>query len=108
MSKKGRPRRMTDEQVAEARRLFAAGKSQRAIAVALKVPRRTIRRALEPEGKEYLLSREASLLRNYGITLADYTTTLAAQGGCCWICRRPPAEGQVLHVDHHHPSGTVR
>jgi DNA invertase Pin-like site-specific DNA recombinase len=43
----GRPRRLTEEQVAEARRLQAAGRSTRQIAVALKLPRTTIRSALK-------------------------------------------------------------
>src|SRR2546428_7336011 len=42
----GRPRRLSDEQVAAARPLQADGKSQREIAVALKIPRSTIRHAL--------------------------------------------------------------
>jgi putative DNA-invertase from lambdoid prophage Rac len=42
----GRPRRLDPAKVAHARKLKAAGKSPREIAVALKVPRTTIRRAL--------------------------------------------------------------
>src|SRR2546422_2694541 len=42
----GRPRRMTDAQVERARELREQGKSYRQMAIALKVPRATIRRAL--------------------------------------------------------------
>lgn len=42
----GRPRRMTDDQVTRARELAAGGKSVRAIAVTLRVPRPTVARAL--------------------------------------------------------------
>jgi len=51
----GRPRRLDDETVARVRALAAAGRSSRAIATALKLPRRTVRRALEP-GQNVLAS----------------------------------------------------
>lgn len=43
----GRPSRMTDALVTRARKMAAAGRTVRAIAVALKVPRSTVGRALE-------------------------------------------------------------
>jgi putative DNA-invertase from lambdoid prophage Rac len=43
----GRPRRLDDTTIARARELAAKGRSSREIAVALKLPRRTVRRALE-------------------------------------------------------------
>jgi DNA invertase Pin-like site-specific DNA recombinase len=43
----GRPRRLDDGTVARVRGLAASGRSSREIAVALKLPRRTVRRALE-------------------------------------------------------------
>jgi putative DNA-invertase from lambdoid prophage Rac len=43
----GRPRRLDAETVASVLRLAAEGESQRDIAVAIKLPRRTVRRALE-------------------------------------------------------------
>jgi hypothetical protein len=46
--------------------------------------------------------RERRLLRLYGITLDDYARLLAAQGGVCAICKKPPAEGSNLAVDHDH------
>jgi putative DNA-invertase from lambdoid prophage Rac len=42
----GRPRRLTPAQVENMRRMKAAGQSQRHMAIVLKVPRTTIRRAL--------------------------------------------------------------
>lgn len=49
--------------------------------------------------------RAAWVMRTYGITLADYDTILAHQGGKCGICRRPPRAGETFHVDHEHASG---
>lgn len=41
--------------------------------------------------------------RRRGLTEAEYETLLAAQGGVCAICRRPPKPGgRRLAVDHHH------
>jgi hypothetical protein len=42
-----------------------------------------------------------------GLTQADYDRLLAAQGGVCAICERPP-KTRRLHVDHDHKSGKVR
>lgn len=53
-------------------------------------------------------SRRTRMKREYGLTPADYASMLAAQGGACAICRRTPADGKVLCVDHHHDSGKVR
>lgn len=41
------------------------------------------------------------LIRTYGITLADYDSMLASQGGGCAICGRPEINSR-LHVDHCH------
>ena len=49
-----------------------------------------------------------SRLAHYNISLATYDRLLAAQAGCCAICRTPPKVGQNLHVDHNHQNGTVR
>lgn len=48
------------------------------------------------------MEREKRLLRTYGITLADYDELLRAQGGVCAICKKPPAAGKSLAVDHDH------
>lgn len=55
----------------------------------------------------------ARLRANYGLTLAQYETMLAAQGGGCAICGAPPSSTQNygrerLAVDHDHSSGAVR
>lgn len=44
----------------------------------------------------------------YGITLEQYLEMLAAQGGACAICSKPPAPKKRLVVDHCHRSGRVR
>lgn len=47
-------------------------------------------------------ARARRLLKQYGITLADYDRLLQAQGGVCAICEKPPAPGKSLAVDHDH------
>jgi len=45
-----------------------------------------------------------SQLRRYNLTIADYDRLLAAQGGCCAICRAtvPGGKGQNFRIDHDH------
>lgn len=54
--------------------------------------------------------REGHLRRKYGMSLADYDTMLAAQGGCCALCLsdRPGGRASTFHVDHDHDTGRVR
>lgn len=53
--------------------------------------------------------RSAQLKYNYGITLSDYETMLAAQNGACAICEKTvEANGKYLSVDHNHKIGMVR
>ena len=52
--------------------------------------------------------RTTRLRREYGITHEDYETMLARQKGRCAICRKPPAAGKRLHIDHDHDTGRVR
>ncbi len=54
-------------------------------------------------------ARDRYLRRKYGISLEDYNTILAHQGGKCAICRcDPPKSGRAFHVDHDHKTGRVR
>lgn len=56
-------------------------------------------------------ARNCNLMRNYGITLADYDRMVAEQDGKCAICGRIPAgkHNQArLHVDHDHRTGRIR
>jgi hypothetical protein len=53
-------------------------------------------------------ARNARLLKVYGITIADYNSMLAQQGGVCYICKKPPPEGRNFNVDHDHVSGKIR
>lgn len=45
---------------------------------------------------------EIGRLSRYGITPDTYSDLLKRQNGVCAICRRPPADGRSLHVDHDH------
>ena len=42
------------------------------------------------------------------MTIEQYDAMLAAQGGGCFICGRPPRDDISLHVDHDHSTGNVR
>lgn len=55
-----------------------------------------------------LTPRDAYLRRTYGVTEAEYQRVLEHQGGRCAICRRKPAPGKNLHVDHDHRTGVIR
>jgi hypothetical protein len=46
--------------------------------------------------------RRWNLSRCYGITLEEYETMHAAQGGGCAACGKPPAGKHGLYVDHDH------
>ena len=59
-----------------------------------------------PEGK--LRQRAGHLKRKFGMTIEQYDEMLAAQGGGCFICGRPPREDISLHVDHDHATGAIR
>lgn len=50
----------------------------------------------------------ARLMSRFGITPQEYRAMLAAQGGVCFICRKPPKKGRILGVDHDHKTGRVR
>jgi hypothetical protein len=62
--------------------------------------------------KEKILrrSREARLVRDYGISIEDYEEMLAEQNGVCLICGSKPGtkRSKRLHVDHCHTTGRVR
>lgn len=54
--------------------------------------------------------RERNLIRNYGMTLADYDRMLEEQGGGCKICGTtdPGGRSDKFHIDHDHATGLVR
>lgn len=53
--------------------------------------------------------REKQLLKNFGISLAEYKIMLSIQNGVCAICfGGPDAKGKVLAVDHCHITGKIR
>lgn len=49
---------------------------------------------------------ENSLIRLYGLTVAEYQEMFVEQGGACAICGRE--ESWRLCVDHDHETGAVR
>lgn len=51
--------------------------------------------------------RKWRYLKEYGITLEQYDSMLAAQNNVCAICKEPPGK-QRLHVDHCHKTGQIR
>ena len=52
------------------------------------------------------MSRDSTLRRKYGITVADYEAIREAQQGRCALCGAMPTES--MHVDHCHKTGRVR
>lgn len=54
-------------------------------------------------------ARAKRLLDNYKLTVEQYETILAYQGGVCYACRESePVKGRRLSVDHDHTTGLVR
>lgn len=51
--------------------------------------------------------RRAQIVRKYGVDPGWYDRTIADQGGCCGICRRPLSEVKIA-IDHDHSTGAVR
>lgn len=48
-------------------------------------------------------------LKRFGLTPEQYDSLVAAQGGCCCICRTDsPSKHGVFVVDHDHATGAVR
>lgn len=77
----------------------------------LQAHKRKLANAADPEGRRAENFRQN--LRRYGLTVEEYKERLAAQGGICTICGRPPNPGGVraasrLHVDHDHVAGQNR
>lgn len=60
------------------------------------------------DGRRRQNDRRYHLKSQYGLTVEQYEEMLAAQGGVCGICGRPPREDIALHVDHDHATGRVR
>lgn len=52
--------------------------------------------------------REIHPRNKFGLTPEEYDAILAAQGGVCALCERPPMPGISLHVDHDHGTGEIR
>lgn len=52
--------------------------------------------------------KNATLLRNFGISIDQYDAMLERQGGVCAICRGQQRAGFDLAVDHDHRTGAVR
>jgi hypothetical protein len=64
-------------------------------------------------GKAKETQRKSSLKVQFGITIADYETLFASQGGVCALCGKPETTRRAgvrirLSVDHDHYTGRVR
>lgn len=65
---------------------------------------RRARYAADPEKET-----NARLMRNFGISLAEYDVMLEAQGGGCAVCGKTPEENsRRLCVDHDHATEEIR
>lgn len=54
-------------------------------------------------------SRQAYLLKRYGITEQQYDQLYTKQDGCCAVCKRHSSSFKKrLSVDHDHKTGDVR
>jgi hypothetical protein len=65
-------------------------------------------RRYKESGRKAEANRRSHLKRKYGVTPEWYDEQLAAQGGGCAICGRPPRDDISLHVDHDHRTGALR
>ena len=67
-------------------------------------------KACRREQQNTYQTREKRLVREYGITQADYLELLSEQGGHCATCDRTPADCATgwLDIDHNHTTGEVR
>jgi Recombination endonuclease VII len=50
----------------------------------------------------------AKNMAKYGLTVDQYNAMAEAQGGVCYICRKPETVRTRLSVDHCHATGKVR
>jgi len=59
--------------------------------------------------KRKVVRRKYELKKRYGLTVEQFDTMLAAQGGKCAVCRSPEPGGKgTWHVDHDHSTERVR
>lgn len=63
---------------------------------------------MRESGRKKAIDRRSYLKRKYGVTPEWYDEQLAAQGGGCAICGKPPRDDISLHVDHDHETGALR
>jgi len=59
-------------------------------------------------GRKPEQERESRLLREYGITSAEFTELLRSQKSKCQICSVPLVGGHQTHIDHDHKSKKIR
>ncbi len=58
--------------------------------------------------KHKVSARANHFQRLYGLSLAERDFRIAEQAGVCAICKGPPRDGQSLHMDHDHKTGSCR
>ncbi len=61
--------------------------------------------------EENAVSVRRTVLKRYGMTIADHDAMIKKQNGVCVICGDPPGvigRWSTLHIDHDHATGKVR
>jgi len=93
-----------EERKAQARAYYSRHREERTLYS------RTYRLGHEDQLRSYnhLYHKRNHLRNRYGISVSDYNSVLAAQGGVCAICETADWGIQGPHVDHDHGSKEVR
>jgi hypothetical protein len=58
--------------------------------------------------EKYKRTNRLRRLAMYGLSESEYADMNASQHGVCAICKKTPAEGTNLRIDHDHNTGAVR
>lgn len=97
------------DRINERQRLYSATAEARAIKAAYHAKHgdEIKRKAREYARKHRDHQRDQRMMREYGITQAQFDCILALQNSVCASCLRSSSKGP-LHVDHDHDTGRVR
>jgi predicted RNA-binding protein YlxR (DUF448 family) len=74
--------------------------------------RASIRQSIAKKPEKYAAIQRTNgrkyLLRDWGLTAAEFDALLARQGGACAICQDPLRPGRSTHIDHDHATYAIR